>query len=223
MLVRQRVYAAIKNDILSGVYRMGAKLSVQDLASQHGVSKTPVREALSALQHEGLVDILPRVGYFVSHMSVEEVQNLFQVRLILEGASAELAAKNITRQELLDLEEIPCTWTIGDLDSYLQYLRDNREFHLKIAAATRNQHLADLVAGMLDKMQGLLLWELEVRNQPEEFAGEHRQLLMALKERNGIMARKAMELAITEARQALLAAVMDSAQLPIISSMRVSP
>lgn len=222
MLARQKVYQAIKSDVLSGVYRMGEKLSVQDLASQHSVSKTPVREALSALQHEGLVDILPRIGYFVSHMSVEEVQNLFQVRLILEGASAELAAKNITERELLELERIPCTWTVGDLDSYLQYLRDNRDFHLKIASATRNQHLAELVAGLLDKMQGLLLWELAVRNLPEEFADEHRQLLVALKEREGIVARKAMELAIEKARQALLAAVMDRAQLPIVSSMRVS-
>ena len=215
MLVRQRVYGAIKNDILSGVHRMGAKLSVQDLALQHGVSKTPIREALSALEHEGLVNIVPRVGYFVSHMSIEEVQNLFQVRLILEGASAELAAKNILPQELLDLERIPCHWTAGDLNSYLQYLKDNREFHLKIALATRNKHLAELVAGLLDKMQGLLIWELEVRNQPEEFADEHRQLLTALRERNGGAARQAMELAIEKARLTLLAAVMDRAQMPI--------
>jgi DNA-binding GntR family transcriptional regulator len=202
---------------------MGAKLSVPDLALQHGVSKTPVREALSTLQHEGLVDILPRIGYFVSHMSIEEVQNLFQVRLILEGASAELAARNITEHELLDLERIPCHWTAGDLDSYLQYLKDNRAFHLKIASATRNKHLTELVAGLLDKMQGLLLWELEIRNQPEEFADEHRQLLIALRERNGVLARRAMELAIEKARQALLAAVMDSAQLPIVSPALVLP
>ena len=209
MLARHRVYQAVKDDILSGVHRIGTKLSVPDLALRYGVSKTPVREALHSLQHEGLVNIVPRIGYFVSYMSVEDVRNLFQVRLILEGASAELAAKHITDLELLDLEQIPCHWTSGNTDSYRQYLKDNRAFHLKVALATRNKYLVELVAGVLDKMQGLLLWELEIRNLPEEFADEHRQLLIALGQRNGVLARQAAELAMEKARRALMDAVMD--------------
>lgn len=201
---------------------MGDRLPVRDLAEQYGVSKTPVREALGALQHEGLVEILPRVGYFVSHMTVEEVHNLFQLRLILEGASAELAAKHITEQELLELEKIPCSWVTGDVDSYLQYLEDNREFHCRVAMATRNKHLADLIRGLLDKMQGLLLWELELRNRPEEFADEHRQLLVALREHDGVLARQVMEEAIETTREALLQAVMEGLRLPIVSRGSVS-
>lgn len=196
---------------------MGDRLPVRDLAEQYGVSKTPVREALGALQHEGLVEIVPRVGYFVSHMTVEEVHNLFQLRLILEGASAELAAKHITEQELLELEKIPCSWVTGDIDSYLQYLEDNHEFHCRVAMATRNKHLADLVRGLLDKMQGLLLWELELRNRPEEFADEHRQLLAALRKHDGVLARQVMEEAIETTREALLQAVMEGLRLPIVS------
>jgi DNA-binding GntR family transcriptional regulator len=171
------------------------------------VSNTPVREALSALQYEGIVDIVPRVGYFVSHMSIEEVQDLFQLRLILEGASAQLAADQITEQELLELEDIPCSWTADDVDSRLQYLKDNREFHLRIALATRNRPLAGLVAGLLDKMQGLLLWELELRNWPEEFADEHWQLLAALKARDGLLAREVMERAIHNMKDTVLEAL----------------
>jgi DNA-binding GntR family transcriptional regulator len=216
MLVRERVYQGIKKDILSGVYRMGERLSVADLADQYEVSKTPVREALSALQHEGIVDIVPRVGYFVSHMTIEEVQNLFQLRLILEGASAELAAEHITGQELLELENIPRSWTTGDLDSHLRYLRDNREFHLRIALATRNRHLAGLVASLLDRMQALLLWELELRNWTEEFADEHRQLLTALRRGDGTLARRTMEEAIDNMKDAVLEAVMARGTLPIV-------
>jgi DNA-binding GntR family transcriptional regulator len=207
MLIRERVYEAVKRDILSGIYRMGERLPVSDLAEQYGVSKTPVREALSALQYEGIVDIIPRVGYFVSHMSMEEVQNLFQLRLILEGASAQLAADHITDQELLELEDIPCSWTADDLDSHLQYLKDNREFHLRIALATRNRPLAGLVAGLLDRMQGLLLWELELRNWQEEFADEHWQLLAALKARHGDLARAVMEEAIHNMKETVLEAL----------------
>jgi DNA-binding GntR family transcriptional regulator len=211
------VYRAIKRDILSGIYRMGQRLPVQELGDQHGVSNTPVREALSALEHEGLVDIVPRVGYFVSKMTVEEVRELFQIRHILEGASAEIAAQNITEPELSELAEIPCTWVTGDMDSYLQYLEDNKEFHHRVAVATRNKRLAELVGSMLDRMQGLLLWELELRNHPEEFAGEHQQLLDALIRRDGAMARRVMEAAIRNTQQALLDAIMHGLQLPIVS------
>jgi len=217
MLVRERVYHRIKNDILSGVYRMGERLSLDDLARQYQVSKTPIKEALRTLQHEGLVEVIPRVGCFVSFMTIRDAQNLFQLRLILEGASAELAAKHITEQELLELEKIPCSWVTGDMDSYVQYLKDNREFHVRVALATRNQDLADLISSLLDRMQGLLLWELELRNRPEEFADEHRQLVVALRKRDAVLARQVMEEAIEKTREALLEAILSGARLPIVS------
>lgn len=217
MLASERVYHRIKNDILSGVYRMGERLSLSDLAQQCHVSKTPVKEALRTLQHEGLVEVIPRVGCFVSYMTVQDVQNLFELRLILEVASAELAAKSITEPELLELERIPCSWVTGDLNSYVQYLKDNRAFHSRVALATRNQDLADLIGGLLDRMQGLLLWELELRDRPEEFADEHRQLVAALRNRDGTLAKQAMQQAIEKSREALLEAVISGARLPILA------
>lgn len=221
MLLRERVYHELKKDVLSGAFRMGERLLVADLAEQQGVSKTPVREALSILQQEGLVRIVPRVGYFVAHMTVEEVQNLFQLRLIVEGASAELAAQHITEPELLQLEQIPCSWVVGDMDSYLKYLADNRRFHFRVAKATRNSHLADLVGNLLDKTQGLLLWELQLRNRPEEFADEHGQLVVALRNHDGVLAQRVMHEAIERTRQALLQAVLSGMRLPIASESSV--
>jgi DNA-binding GntR family transcriptional regulator len=221
-LVRERVYKAIKNDILSRTYRVGERLSPNDLAQKHRASKTPIKEALRTLEHEGLVEAIPRVGYFVSHMTLQDVQDLFQLRLILEGASAELAAQHITEGELRELEAIPCCWVAGDLDSYHQYLKDNRTFHTRVAQATRNQELAELVVSVLERMHSLLLWELELRNRPEEFAQEHHDLIEALAKRDGALARRVMEEAIKTAREALLAAVMNGARLPVLSEDRVS-
>jgi len=222
MLVREQVYRAIKNDILSRTYRMGERLPANDLAEKYNTSKTPIKEALRMLEQEGLVEAIPRVGYFVSHMTLQAVQDLFQLRLILEGASAELAAQHITKQELQELETIPCYWRTGDLDSYHQYLKDNRMFHVKVAQATRNHELAELVGSVLDRMHSLLLWELELRNRPEEFAREHHDLVEALARRDGIQAREVMEDAIEKAREALLAAVLNGARLPVLSEDWVS-
>jgi DNA-binding GntR family transcriptional regulator len=216
------VYKAIKNDILSRTYRMGERLSPNDLAQKYRASKTPIKEALRTLEHEGLVEAIPRVGYFVSHMTLQDVQDLFQLRLILEGASAELAAQHITEEELRELETIPCCWVAGDLDSYHQYLKDNRAFHTKVAQASRNHELAELVVSVLERMHSLLLWEVELRNRPEEFAQEHHDLIEALAKRNGTLARRVMEEAIKRAREALLQAVMEGARLPVLSDQRAS-
>ena len=150
MLLRERVYRSIKNDILSGVYHMGERLPVAELANEYGVSKTPVREALNTLQNEGLVTITPRVGYFVAHTTVKDAQDLFDLRLILERASAEVAARNITEQDLRYLENVAGAYVSGDIDSYWQYLTDNRDFHYRVALATGNRRLAESVGNLLD-------------------------------------------------------------------------
>jgi DNA-binding GntR family transcriptional regulator len=110
----------------------------------------------------------------------------------------------------------------GDLETYHQYLKDNRAFHVKVAQATRNQELAELVGSVLDRMHSLLLWELELRNRPEEFAEEHHDLVEALVKRDGALARKVMEAAIEKARDALWAAVVSGARLPVLSEDWIS-
>ena len=215
MLLRERVYNRIKNDILSGVYRMGDKLPVDKLAEEYQVSKTPVREALNTLQNEGLVEIVPRVGYFVAHMTVKEVQDLFELRLILEGASAEMAARSITEDELQYLGNMRCAYVSGDIDSYWQYLKDNREFHYRVALATGNERLAEAVGNVLDQMQGLLLLEAHLYDRADQFTDEHRQLVAALRKRDGKLARKVMTEAIENTRRLMLEAIMSGANLPI--------
>lgn len=212
----EQVYQEIKNDIITGVHRAGEKLSLERLAEKYQVSKTPVREALNALQHEGLVKIIPRVGYFVSQLSVKDIQDIFELRLIIESASAEMAAQNITDVEIADLEKtLNETYIPGDFDSYWQYLEANRKFHYRVALATRNKWLAEVVGRLLDQMQRLLFLRLDLRDCTNEVIEEHCKLMAALKRRDGALARKAMRESIENARKAVLEAIMRGARLPI--------
>jgi len=179
------------------------------------VSKTPIREALHALQHEGLVDIIPRVGYFVSQMTIKDVQDIFELRLIIESASAEMAARNITDEEVTYLENMHTSYVSGDIDSYWEYLEENREFHYRVALATRNKWLAEVVGRLLDQMQRLLFLRLDLRDCADEMVEEHRQLVAALRKRDGALAKKAMTDSIENARKAVLEAIMQGARLPI--------
>nr|MBC7246028.1 GntR family transcriptional regulator [Chloroflexota bacterium] len=208
MLLREQVYSKIKEDILGGVYRMGNKLPVDELAKRYKVSKTPIREALTLLQHEGLVEAVPRAGYFVSYMTLKDLQNLFGLRLILEAAAAELAAQNITPEQLDALEHILCTYVPGDMDSCYQYLKDNREFHYRVALASGNEKLAEAVANVLDQMQGILLLEARLFDRAVQFDREHKQLVQALRQRDSELAKKLMTEAIENTRRAMLNAAI---------------
>lgn len=213
--LKEQVYKQIKTDIITGIFEPGQQLSVESLAKKYRVSKTPVREALNALQQEGLVEIIARVGYFVSQVTVKDVQDIFELRLIVEGASAELAAKNITEEELLYLEKMHRGYKSGDVASYRQFLEENREFHYTVALATRNKWLAEEVGRLLDQMQRLLFLRLDLQDSADEMLKEHLQLVAALRARDGALARRLMTSAIENAKKAVLEAIMSGAELPI--------
>src|SRR5436190_1701331 len=102
-LLRDRVYAEIKEDILTGVLAPGQLLQEGQLAQRFKTSKTPVREALARLVQEDLLEAFPRVGYVVTDCTVEDAQAVLDFRAILEGAAIELAARYITEAELAQL------------------------------------------------------------------------------------------------------------------------
>ena len=214
-LLREQVYQAIKLDILTGIHKAGEQLSANQLAERYQVSATPVREALNALQQEGLVEIIPRVGCFVSHVTVKDVRDIFQLRLIIEGASAELAAQNITDEELNRLEQIQHDYVVGDTDSYRRYLEANREFHYGIALATRNRRLAEIVGKLLDQMQRLLLLGLDLGDYADDIIEHHPNVIAALRKRDSVEARKVMVEGIEKTREAVLEAIVRGASLPI--------
>jgi len=214
MLLRDQVYQAIKDDILTGVYAPGQQVAVDQLAQTYRVSRTPVKEALRILQDEGLVEIKPRIGCFVSHVTVRDVQDIFEFRRILEGASAQLAAQRITQQELEDLQRMQevSEASTGN-ERYDRHLRDNTEFHYRIALATRNQWLAEAVRRVMISVQRLVFTNVDLHDHADRLIEEHGQLLSALKSRDDVMARDSMVKAIQNAKALILEAVVHGAAL----------
>lgn len=215
MLQRRKAYNGIKREILTGAFPAGSKLSVADLARELGTGKTPIREALHLLQDEGLVEIVPRAGCFVSQMTVEDVQDIFQLRLIVEGATAELAAQNITDEELRELEAIGSSYVVGSTETYLQHLEENREFHHRVALASRNKRLARLVLDLHEQMQALLFLQLDFGASAGQLMREHAQLVEALWQRAPDLARQVMVASIENSREEVLTSILEGARLRI--------
>jgi DNA-binding GntR family transcriptional regulator len=106
LLLRLQTYRAIRDGILSDRYRPAVPLSEQQLACELQVSRTPVREAIKQLEHEGLVSVVPLRGVFVREVTARDVAEIFQIREALECFALRVSGSNIPLQELRALDEL---------------------------------------------------------------------------------------------------------------------
>lgn len=100
-----KVFEQLENDILSGKYNQGDCLNELKLSEEMGVSRTPIREAFRQLELEGLVVYTPNRGVVVRGFSRDDIRDIYQIRLMIEGMTARRAAENITPELLKELEE----------------------------------------------------------------------------------------------------------------------
>lgn len=194
--LRKQVVAILRDAILTCRVEPGAVLNERELAEQLGVSKTPVREALSLLNHEGLVQILPRQAYVVTPITVRDVHECFDLRLILECAAVELAAVRITDAELAMLDEV----VSGEANNepVASTLDRNVDFHSLIARASGNERLTVLIEKLLGEMPRLITVGY--------VTGEHAALMKALHKRDPVRAREAMREHIQHVKEKALGA-----------------
>lgn len=217
-LLRDKIYDSIRKDILKGVYKPGEQLSVKNLADKHGVSASPIRDALNALKKDRLVEVIPRMGFFVSRVTLREIQETYELRIILEGASAEMAAKRITEKELQYLESLPDSYIHGDLDSYLTYLEANREFHYRVALASGNIQLAEIIGSLLYQMQRHVFLGIGSGQHYHDILDAHPSLIKALRKGDPEEARRVMVKGIEDARAGAMEEILGASSPAIAQS-----
>ena len=104
--VREMAYEFLKSSVLSGHFTPGERLTEEHLAKKLGVSRTPIREALHKLESEGLIKLLETRGFIVSRDSKDEVEELFELRAILEGYALRVISEKISEEDLKQLERL---------------------------------------------------------------------------------------------------------------------
>jgi len=190
----QRVYQALKRDIITGVHPSGEALGEKDLAKQYSSSRTPVREAALRLQQDHLLKIIPNRGYFITKISVQDLTDLYDFRAAVECACAELAARKGMNPALLErLEELANTeYRISDRKSYENFIWKDTEFHLNIARLARNHHLFQAVEAARCQMERIMYAAIDIGYYGELPGHEHRGILDAIKKRDSQAARQLM-------------------------------
>lgn len=103
--LRGRVFQKLREDILSGKYKEHEELKEVAIGEELGVSRTPVREAFRQLELEGLIQIVPNKGAYVTGITAKDVRDIYMIRSLLEGLCARLATEKITKEQLEEMEE----------------------------------------------------------------------------------------------------------------------
>ncbi len=190
----ERVYQQLKRDIIRGVFQSGEAINEKVLARRYHGSRTPVREAVMRLQQESLLRLVPNKGYFVSHLTIHELTEMYEYRAELEGFCAELAARRWTDQALLEkLSKLAHTqYRTEDRASYERFIEADTEFHVGIAQLTRNRLVIRAVADVRSHMERIMFAAIDIGYYGEVPAREHTEILEAIRRRDGHAARKFM-------------------------------
>lgn len=193
--------------ILDGVYKPGEKLREQSLATELGVSRGPLREAIRTLEGRRLLRRTPHSGVEVAGASVDELNQLLLAREALEGMSARLAAENMTsaevqalRDAVLAMETRPEEVVRGILTS-----ADN-DFHRLIARGSRNRWLEEVLMRDLYALLRLQMFQAAKRSDLTDTKAEHRAIIDRIHARDGEGAEQAMRAHIRNARERTIAA-----------------
>lgn len=127
-----RVFNLLREDILNGKYSENEELKEVAIGNELGVSRTPVREALRQLELEGLVQIIPNKGAYVTGITPKDVKDIYMIRTSLEGMCARLACENITDEQLEELEENVYLASFHASKGHMEQLTelDNRFHHI---------------------------------------------------------------------------------------------
>lgn len=174
----------LRTAILDGRFEPGARLYHDALATQFGVSRMPIRQALRVLHSEGLIELRPHRGAVVIALCPKEVMQIFEVRALLEAHAAELAAPNLTDADLARLRTLLEAMEGAETDDE-RWLALNMQFHTSIYPASGWRHLCSLIETQRNVVQPYMRVATAYLGRARTAQEEHRAIMAAAEARDG--------------------------------------
>ena len=201
--LRQRIFA---HELTPGTW-----IDEQKLAEQYGISRTPLREALKVLASEGMVDLKPRRGCYVTEISRQDLDDLFPLIALLEGRCAADAVKRAKPAEINELkvihERLEAAARDGRMDAFFEA---NQEFHRRIQELANNRWLLSVIQDLRKVLKLSRMHSLSLEGRLQQSLDEHRGILAAIGAGDAAKAEKLMHDHLLSGREAL--AKMDAKQ-----------
>ena len=183
--LRGRDFNKLREDILSGKYQDHEELKEVAIGEELGVSRTPVREAFRQLELEGLIQIVPNKGAYVTGITAKDVKDIYMIRSSLEGMCARLATENITEEQLEELEENVYLASFHASKGHMEQMTelDNR-FHHILYEACDSKMLEKLLQDFHQYVMRIRKKTLSTKERGIASNEEHRQIMEAIKAKN---------------------------------------
>ena len=194
---------------MRGEIEEGVFLSEKEIMKRYRIGRTPFREACNRLHHEHLLEVVPRRGYLVPEMSLQEVRDLFELRVLVEGAIAELAASRASAREIEELTHLAAQSSASGFSHRGDYDRAeiNTNFHLCLASMAHNRELMRLERSVLERTKRLaynVARSTGVRGQDMNLATLHQPIVEAIRRGDKAAARQAIIHDIQQAQTILV-------------------
>ncbi len=204
-VLRQRVYEQIKHDIITCKLAPGEPVSEHQFVDRFNVSKTPIREALTSLVQDGLVEYTPNRGFRITPISVSDIQDIFEARIFFEAELFRLAVKKISEAEIDELEKQ--SWVEGDprnVEYAETFLESNRKFHMALAASARNRRLLWYYEALMNEAQRLFYMDISTHSREFRWGHGHEGIIKALRSRDEEAGVTAIRGTLEDARKRVL-------------------
>jgi DNA-binding GntR family transcriptional regulator len=215
----EAAWSAIREQILNGTLRPGGPIAIKEQAARLGMSIMPVREAVKRLQQEGLVVQEPRKEPIVAPLSVSDMEDIYRVRMALEGLAVELACERMdeTQYRALcrTLDEFESAYEAGNV---LRGREMHRKFHLDLVRIAESATLNRMVPALVDSSERYRELSVRIRGPVHQRRLEHQRILDACFARDSVLARQLL----TDHLQRTVELVRDSVQHATLSTAGAS-
>ena len=191
--LRDAAYDAIKHRIITCAFRPGEYINELQLSSMLKIGRTPVHQALDRLMIEGMIDVIPRKGVIVRPVSLNEVLQIIETRLVNETYCSRLAAERANNSDIAELAEVlkrTKHWT--SMRNVENMMLLDRKFHLLIARAAKNDVLTELLRSLHERSLRFWFISLNAQAQYESVHDQHDAIFAAIHQRDPDKSEAAM-------------------------------
>lgn len=198
--LKNHAYKILKERLINCIYEPGSILNEAQLATDLGLSRTPVREAINRLESEGFVKVLPKKGVYVSDIQLSDVLQIFQTRIEIEPVALRMAAPHLPTDELLHFQK---TFT-GEITDIQNGFRLDTAMHLFIIEHCGNRYIIEMMHRLFDDNTKVVIASKQNQVQIHDARQEHLNIINTLLEKDYEKAESLMRTHIETCRRAAL-------------------
>ncbi len=187
--LREQIVFSLRESIIRGELKPGTKLTEPELATRLGISRTPIRESFRQLESEGFLTVIPRKGAVVSNITRKDIEDFFELKSLLEGYAARVAAEKMTEKDIDKLIQINKELAdCAENNNYERFFTKNEEFHNYFLTLCGNEKLVEIRDTMVKRFLGFRMAALSMPGRLMESVKQHEQAIKAFKKGDGRLA-----------------------------------